>query len=170
MFQSCCSLNLQVRNTRQALTPVPTPETLRTPALFCRQKCWKIALLMGELFHRSPTGLKNPLLWGTPCTVQLAAAMGGAKLHAHGWARNKTHLDGSAAAHAAAAVAGRCQRAAAAIGFETGALHEGSVAQELPRCRSIPTVTLCLTPPRSSLARAKLHHKRCKPWPQKRYF
>ena len=77
--------------------------------------------------------------------------MGGAKPHAHGWARNKTHLDGPAAAHAAAAVAGRCQRAAAAIGFETGALHEGSVAQKLPRCRSIATVTLCLTPPRSLL-------------------
>ena len=54
MVQGCCSLNLQVTNTSQPLTPVPTPSYTRDPShpsiVFQR--------------HRTPSNGKLPSLWG----------------------------------------------------------------------------------------------------------
>ena len=75
VFLSPCSRKRQVRNTGQPLTLLPstsyTPDSPHSSSFFSQAsdaENWKNAPLMGGgLFHRSPTDLKNPPLWGAAC-------------------------------------------------------------------------------------------------------
>ena len=80
MVQSCCSLNLQVRNTSQPLTPVPTPPYTRGPShssiVFQRRRTpsnGKMPRLWGGGCSIGPPPIlkihKNPLLWGVTCNL-----------------------------------------------------------------------------------------------------
>ena len=58
-LQSCCSLNLQVRNTSQPLTPVPPPSYTRGPS-------HSSTVLQRR---RTPSSGKLPRLWGGGCSI-----------------------------------------------------------------------------------------------------
>ena len=105
--------------------------------------------------------------------VQLAGmrfALGGrnASLHAHSWAQTRNLRPAVAAAHAAAATAGR-QRHEAEVGPGTCAHRAGTGEQKPPLQRRPQVAFPHGSSPKTFVAPTRLHHTTCKLWPQNSY-